>query len=318
LRPFQPLIANPHVLTIAGNFWSRKLDTLRFPVEAKLYETEPGIQVLVQSQRPSGHVKGEIVLVHGLEGSGEAGYMRSLAQAGLESGFAVNRFHLRTCGGTEHLCRTLYHAGLTSDLLAILREYQKQGRTPVHLVGFSLGGNMVLKLAGELSHRAGDLIADVCAVSTPIDLAACAERMNEWDNRLYQERFLKRMRKRLIATGRSHRSEVRRLRSIFELDDRFTAPSFGFRSAGHYYSTQSSKDFLHAIRVPALVIQAKDDTFVPFRIFAHAAFSENPSLQLLTPDHGGHLGFISRRRPRFWVDQVVLEWISGHLQEPAN
>jgi predicted alpha/beta-fold hydrolase len=103
LREFRPIVVNNHALTIAGNFWPRRLDTVRFPVESKLHQTEPGIQVLVQSQRPEGPARGEIVLVHGLEGSGESGYMVSLSQACLEAGFAVQRFHMRSCGGTAHL-----------------------------------------------------------------------------------------------------------------------------------------------------------------------------------------------------------------------
>src|SRR5262249_39585128 len=151
--------------------------TKRYPVEAKLYRTEADVQVLVQSQRPRGEALGEIILTHGLEGSGESGYMRSLSQAGLEAGFAMHRFHMRTCGGTERLCQTLYHAGLTSDLLSVARQLHQQGRTPVYLAGFSLGGNVTLKLAGELGESASSLIAGICAISTPIDLAACVKRM---------------------------------------------------------------------------------------------------------------------------------------------
>src|SRR4029079_12400993 len=104
-------------------------------------------------------------MVHGREGSGSAGYIRSLSAAALEAGFAAHRFNMRTCGGTEHLCRTLYHAGLTSDLFAVVRELE----APVALVGFSLGGNVVLKLAGELGEEAPRWIRSVCAVSAPID-----------------------------------------------------------------------------------------------------------------------------------------------------
>src|SRR3989442_238196 len=145
----------------------------------------------MQSQRPAGPLAGEIILVHGLEGSGESGYMRSLSQAGLEAGFAMHRFHMRTCGGTAHRCPTLYHAGLTSDLLAVLKQLERDGRTPVYLAGFSLGGNVALKLTGELGERAGSLIAGTCALSTPIDLAACARRLGRIDNRLYERRFLR-------------------------------------------------------------------------------------------------------------------------------
>ncbi len=119
MRPFVPFFRNPHLLTIAGNYWRRELDTERFPVEAKLYTTEPGVRVLVHSQRPEGERAAELILVHGLEGSSEAGYARSLAQAALEAGCAVHRFNMRSCGGTEHLSgTTLYHSGQTGDLLA--------------------------------------------------------------------------------------------------------------------------------------------------------------------------------------------------------
>jgi hypothetical protein len=311
LRPFRPFVANNHILTIAGNFWPRRLDTERYPVESKLYRTEPDVQVLMQSQRPAGAQVGEVILAHGLEGSGQSGYMLSLAQAGLEAGFAMHRFHMRTCGGTAHLCPTLYHAGLTSDLLWVLREFERQGRTPVYLVGFSLGGNVVLKLAGELGESAGRLIAAVCAVSTPIDLAVCAKRLGRIDNRVYERRFLRRMCSRLIETGRYRESDFRGIRSIFDIDDKITAPSFGMRDAEHYYATQSSNRFLERIRVPTLVVQARDDTFIPFEIFRHPAFDSNPYLKLIAPKRGGHLGFISREKPRFWLDGVILEWLNG-------
>ena len=305
MRPFHPIVANNHILTVAGNFWPRSLDEERYPVTSQLYPTAPGVQVLVQSQRPDCPARGEIVMVHGLEGSGESGYMRSLAQAGLEAGFAMHRFHMRSCGGTAHLCPTLYHAGLTSDLLEFISRFD----APVYLAGFSLGGNVALKLAGELGENAGRRIAGVCAVSTPIDLAACARRLGRLDNRVYERRFLRRMCARLLATGRYTESDFSGIRSIFEIDDKITAPSFGFHGAEHYYSTQSSNQFLARIRVPTLVVQAKDDNFIPFEIFDRPEFSSNPELTLLAPERGGHLGFISREKPRFWVDGVLIDWM---------
>ncbi|MGH9721258.1 MAG: YheT family hydrolase [Bryobacteraceae bacterium] len=312
-HPFVPLLASSHLLTILGNFWSRPLDTVRFPVESKLYRTEPDVQVRVDTQWPPQPAPaGDIVMVHGLEGSAESGYMKSLSQAALESGFATHRFHMRTCGGTAHLCKTLYHAGLTSDLLSFLRQLRAQGRPPVCLMGFSLGGNVVLKLAGELGEAGHELLSAVCGVSTPIDLMACAVRLGKPDNFYYERRFLRRMCARLLATGRYQPSDFRGIRSIFEIDDRITAPSFGFEGARHYYATQSSHQFLERIRVPTLVVQARDDTFIPFEIFDHPAFKANSYVHLLATKHGGHLGFLSRRRPRFWVDGVILEWATGH------
>jgi uncharacterized protein len=303
---FEPLFRNPHLQTIAGNFWKRPDVTAQFPIKSCLVSTEPGVRVLVESQRPAGSALGEIVMVHGLEGSGQAGYMRSLAAAALRAGFAAHRFHMRTCGGTGHLCDTLYHAGLTSDLLAFLRELG----APAFLVGFSLGGNVVLKLAGELGES--PLLRGVCGVSTPVDLAACARRIGEPDNRIYERRFTRRMIARLLATGRYSRRDLTGFTSVFQIDDHITAPSFGFGNAPNYYKTQSAINYLEAIRVPALLIQSKDDTFIPFGVFESQAVRRNPRIELIATEHGGHLGFIGRRPHRFWVDAAIMEWIMGH------
>lgn len=310
MRRFDPLFTSAHIQTIAGHFWRRRCDMRRFPVESNLYPTEPGVKVLIQSQRPAAAAAGEIILVHGLEGSGDAGYMLGMSDRALEAGFAAHRFHMRSCGGTEHLSPTLYHGGLTGDLATVLREFEQQGRAPVYLVGFSLGGNVVLKLAGELGAQAGKLLAGVCAVSTPIDLSVSCHRINRPENWVYHQRFVRKMRDRLCATGRYTREQFRGLRSILEIDNRITAPAFGFRDAEHYYATQSCNQYLERIRVPALLIQAKDDPLVPFEIFDHPAFRRNSNLRLIATEHGGHLGFLSRTQPRFWAEETVMEWIA--------
>ena len=177
MGPFDPFFRNPHLATIAGNFWSRPEVEQRWPVESVLYRTEPDVQVLVHAQRPDGEPKGEIILVHGLEGSSESGYARSMAYAALDRGYSAGRFNLRGCGGTEHLAITSYHAGQTSDVLSVLRE-RRDGFSglPLFLAGFSLGGNVALKLAGEFGDSARELLAGVCAVSTPIDLGGLRRR----------------------------------------------------------------------------------------------------------------------------------------------
>jgi len=309
--PFDPLFRSPHLQTIAAHFWKRPDAGAEFPVDRRLYRTEPGVQVLVCSQRPSGTPRGEIVMVHGLEGSGDAGYIRSLGTAALRAGFAAHRFHMRTCGGTEHLCRTLYHAGLTGDLLAVLREFRAEGRPPVFLVGFSLGGNVVLKLAGELGESARQYVRGVCTVSAPLDLEACARRIGEPDNRLYEARFVRQMRRRLCATGRYRKAEFSGLSSVRAIDDRFTAPSFGFGDAANYYRTQSSLRYLHGIGVPVLLIQAMDDTFVPFAVYQSAEVRSNPAIRLMATQFGGHLGFLGRRPARLWADAAIMQWIVG-------
>jgi predicted alpha/beta-fold hydrolase len=307
--PFRPLFRNPHLQTIGSHFWKRPRD--RRAIERRLIETEPGISILLESQRPEA-ARGEIVMVHGLEGSGEAGYIESLAAAALRSGYAAHRFHMRTCGGTEHLSPTLYHAGLTSDLAAVLRLFRQAGRAPAFVVGFSLGGNMALKLAGELGDSAPELMRGVCGVSAPLDLAACARRIAALENRLYQYRFVSKMRRRLLATGRYQAADLTGLNSVMAIDDRITAPSLGLGTADDYYRTQSATGYADRIRIPTLLIQAKDDTFVPWQVVDHPAVRGNPCIEVMLSDHGGHLGFLARGRRRFWLDAAILEWIGGH------
>ncbi len=271
----------------------------------------------MQTHTPAEPV-GEIVMVHGLEGGGDAGYIRTLAYHALQHGLVAHRFHMRTCGNTAHLCQTLYHAGLTGDLLSFLRQLRpERPDLPIFLVGFSLGGNVVLKLAGELAEKASEWIAGVCSLSAPIDLVACTKRIAQKDNALYERRFLKRMRERLLATGRYTADELAKPRSLWEIDDAITAPSFGFGTAENYYQTQSANRFLSEIRVPALLITAQDDTFIPFRCYKHPAIQHNPCLKLIAPEHGGHLGFLAREAPRFWADETVVEWILKHIHQPS-
>ena len=257
---------------------------------------------------------GQIVFLHGLEGSADAGYINSFAQAALDRGFGVHRKNLRTCGGTEHLCETMYHSGLTSDTEFIVKGLHERGRGPVFLVGFSLGGNVALKLAGELGQT--EVLAGVCAISTPIDLAMSVRSLSKPFNVLYARRFLKRLKARVatkctINPDRYSSNGLNHVRTIWEFDDRFTAPLFGFGTAANYYATQSASRYLDSIRVPTLVIAAKDDPLVPFEMYEHPAFRNNSAISLITTAHGGHLGFLSRTKPRFWADGTALDWIEN-------
>ena len=255
-----------------------------------------------------GAPRGELVLLHGLEGDGKAGYIVSLAYRALVAGFTVHRFHMRTCGGTENLCQTLYHAGLTSDLISFLR--QNGAVSPVFLIGFSLGGNVVLKTAAEMG---ASLLAGACTVSAPMNLAAAARAIERPANRLYNDRFVARMKQRLGRTGRYDASELANCRTIYEIDDRITAPGFGFGTADRYYETQSARRFVPRIQIPVLMIAAQDDPLIPFDSYRDPAIAANACIELAAPEHGGHLGFLSRRKPRFWADELIVQWIEKRL-----
>lgn len=314
MEPFVPLVANGHLLTVLAHFWRTRLDGSRFPVERRVVRTDPEVEVLVETQRPSAAAAGEIVLVHGLEGSSQAGYMRAMAHAALEAGYAAHRLNLRSCGGTETLSKAAYHSGLTADLAGVLRQLAAEGRGPRYAVGFSLGGNVALKLAGELGETARGLLAGVAAVSAPIDLEESTRRLERWDNRFYELRFLRKLKRRIRALH-ALRPEafpidgLDRVRGLREFDDRFTARYFGFRDAADYYETQSACRVLDKIRVPTLLVQAQDDPVVPFAIFERPELCMNPCIELLATPHGGHLGFLARRPPRFWAEAAVMDWI---------
>lgn len=313
--PFEPLVRNPHLLTIAGNFWPRPSDAHRYPVRDLVLEIEPRVSVLVHRQVPIGPVRGRFVLLHGLEGSSLSGYMLSMAQCALEQGFSVDRVNMRACGGTRHLCSTTYHGGLTVDLRCFLERLQEEGRQPTFLVGYSLGGNVALKLAGELGSAAQDLLTAVAAISTPIDLRECVREIERPANRVYADRFLDRLKKRLTSRDENGRAfpvqtDARSIRSIYEFDDQVTAKIFGFGSADQYYESQSARQYIPSIRIPCLVIQAKDDPLIPFRVYEHAPVWNNSYVTLVATTHGGHLGFLSRRRPRFWLDEQLVRWAS--------
>lgn len=273
-----------------------------------LYDTAPGTRVLVHENRPQEAPKGHLLLLHGLEGSSASGYMVSMALSACEAGYAVHRLNMRGCGGTERFTDTLYNAGLTDDVRALTERLPR----PLFLIGYSLGGNVMLKLAGELGEDAGQHVDGVAAVSTPIDLAACVRRMGQPQNRIYEWRFVLSLRE---SYRRRHQSAPERFPiggldrtwTVYDFDDRFTARHFGFGSADNYYRTQSAINFTPQIRVPTLVVQAQNDPLIPFGLFD--SLRTNPHIRLRVVEHGGHLGFVARRPPRFWLDGALLQWI---------
>jgi uncharacterized protein len=314
---FDPLFHNGHWQTIAGRFWPTRIDLHRYPVETRLFETESEVQVVAhchwQADAPT---QDTVLIVHGLEGSSCSPYVRRMAVGALEAGFHVVRMNVRNCGRTEHLGRTLYHSGLTTDLRAVAEQLNY---TRLYIVGFSMGGNMTLKLAGEWAGKAPSHVKAVCAISPPVDLAACALRIAEARNRIYESRFLRHLRrtlarKKTVMTVDYSLDAFSTIRSLIDFDNAYTAPAFGYRDAFDYYAQASSNRLLANIQLPSLVIHARDDPFVPFNNFDHPAFRENLSLCLLAPAFGGHVGFISRRKPRFWAQDQVLRffrWIGN-------
>ena len=310
-----------HGLTILTNFWPRPLDLSKLPAIDTVYETEPGVRVLVREHHPpSAEAKGEILLVHGLEGSADSGYMRSFAHYGAMAGWRVHRTNIRTCGPTENWCKTLYHAGLTTDIKFIARTLAAQARGPIFIVGYSLGGNQVLNAAAELCLESPGVIAGVCAVSTPIQLAACSRKIEEPANFIYMNRFLssmkKRMRRRAAAMPGAFSLEgLDDVRTIYEIDDKITAPHFGFGTADNYYATQSAAVRLGQVDIPVLMVAAEDDPIVPISCYDHPVMKTNPNVRFERMRRGGHVSFLARGDSRFWLDHFLLDWLETKLPQ---
>ena len=322
MRTFEPLFKNSHLATIAGNFWPRPESERRWPVTDTHYEPEPGVQLLVRTQGPKRSL-GELILVHGLEGSSESGYARSMAAAALAAGYATHRYNMRGCGGSPWHPQANYHSGQTGDLLHIARERKRATGLPIFAVGYSLGGNIVLKLAGELGEQGRELFAGVCAVSAPIDLAASVQATGKPQNILYRRRFVGKLKERVRRRNRMAPElfplgPLAEVRTIYDFDNLYTAKIFGFGTADNYYRTQSSNQFLEHIRIPTLLVQAKDDPMVPFAMYAHPALEQNPHLRLIAVEHGGHLGFLARREPRLWLDALITDWLGETANPPAT
>lgn len=270
-------------------------------------------------QHPDGGgAKPLAVLIHGLGGTEDSAYMLASAATLLGAGHPVLRLNLRGAGASRPLCRLQYHAGRSGDLRAALSALAAPLRDPGFFVlGFSLGGNMLLKFLAEFG-QAFPLLG-AATVSAPIDLAAASRRILEPRNRVYQAYLLRGMKEESLAGPAAVTAEERRrivlARSILEFDDRFVAPRNGYADAAEYYAENSAARFLAAIRVPTLVIHALDDPWIPPDAYRCGTWAENPHLVPLLPTHGGHVGFHGRDSRVPWHDRCAVQWFAHAKQD---
>ena len=285
--------------------------------EERLFQVEPGSQIMARCRwQINRQEQPTLVIWHGMEGSTASAYMLSTADKAFRAGFNVVRVNVRNCGGTEHLSPTLYHGGLTHDARRVIEELINTDQLPrLFIAGFSLGGNMVLKLAGEYGDDPPPELLGVCAVSASVDLRASTLHMNLRRNWIYQQDFLRRLknrirRKKKLFPDLYDISGIGNIRSIEEFDDRFVAPAFGFADARDYYAKASSLPFIKHIRIPALIIHAEDDPFIPFAPLRDPSVAANPYVLLIATERGGHVAFLSANagEDRFWAENRLIEF----------
>jgi predicted alpha/beta-fold hydrolase len=257
-----------------------------------------------------------VVIVHGLEGSCESNYSRGIAAKAWARGFHAIRMNQRNCGGTERLTPTLYNSGLSGDYRAVLQELISEGFEKVFFVGYSMGGNLVTKMAGELGENAPKELRGVAVVCPALDLSRCADALEGRENYFYQRHFVRGLMERYrrkceLFPGRYRRNGFGTIHTVRQFDDAITAPCFGYRDAEEYYEAAGAKSVIGNVRVPLLLIAAQDDPFVPYVSFLAAHVDENAWVRFVAPEYGGHCGFVSRFAgvERFWAEERIVEFV---------
>ena len=311
-------------MTIAAAFVPRRF--VLPPAERRLFQVEPETRLLGRCHWQQGKRKDApaLAIVHGLEGSSESNYMLGIAEKAFHRGFHVIRLNQRNCGGTENLTPTLYNSGMSGDYRAVLEELsQGDGFQQIFFAGYSMGGNLVAKMVGELGAAAPAALRAVCTVCPSIDMAPCADALERWDNYPYQRHFVSGLmshyaRKQKLFPQIYSDNGLPPVRTVRNFDDYIVAPRFGYRDAQHYYESVSAKRVTAQIRVPFLLITAQDDPFVPYSLFLNAKVADNPAIQFVAPRHGGHCGFISRHSgvERFWAEQRIVDFCLAHYSRP--
>lgn len=329
LVPFEPHrgLSSGHLQTIVGNFLPRPM--FRLPTEEDQVVVDPsdGSRVLCLCHWQPEEVRAgrlTLVLLHGLEGSSDSNYIRGIALRAWSAGMNVVRMNMRNCRGTEALTPTLYHSGRSADVGAVVEHYAgRYGLERVALVGYSMGGNLVLKLAGEWGDR-----QPLCAVATVcpvIDLAPSADALHIPANRAYEWHFLRGLMRRIRLKSKLFPETYQlgglgRIRSIREFDDKIVAPYCGFRDADDYYFRVASARVIDCIAVPTLVLLAQNDPFIRLLPETRARIEANPHISFVETRHGGHCAYLGRDRGDeiHWAEATVVRFLTAAVGDVSG
>jgi predicted alpha/beta-fold hydrolase len=324
--PFNPRFRGGHVQTLYTWARQRQFPDLPDP-EARYFDVAEDARVLAHCHwQPDRQAHPTLILLHGLEGSSHAHYMRGIADKAWRARWNVVRLNQRNCGGTEHLSRGLYHSGLTADPLFVLREIiTHDSIRAVAVAGYSLGGNLALKLAGDLGTTAPPELKAVCAVSPTMDLARCVRALERRQNIPYQFNFVRnlraRMRRKAAAfPGAFDLSRLGHVWTVRQFDETYTAPHHGFAGASDYYHRASAMRVVDRIAVPTLIVTAEDDPFVPPEPFRDPAVQTNPAITVAITPSGGHCAFLEHGDDRYdgyWVEREIVRFGEHNVQRTA-
>jgi predicted alpha/beta-fold hydrolase len=262
-----------------------------------------------------------LLLLHGLNASSDAHYMKGIAAKAFSHGMNVIRLNQRNCGNTERLSAGLFHSGLTHDPKVVIDELTAvDGITSMAVAGYSLGGNLALKLAGEYGDSPPGALRAIAAVSPILEISPCVRALERPGNFLYQWNFVRDLKSRMRRKaqywpGKFDLTRLRFVRTVRQFDEVYTAPHFGFEGAEDYYHRASAMRVVDRIRVPALVITAEDDPFVPAEPFRDPKVTNNLCITVKISPHGGHCGFVGSRNGAsdgYWAEDQIVQFVSRH------
>lgn len=303
--------------------WARKRPLPSLPAaESRYFDVADDARVLAHCNWQPGRTTAPTLLaLHGLEGSSEAHYMRGLADKAFAAGFNVVRLNQRNCGGTEHLSKGLYHSGLTADPRFVLNELrERDGLGSFAVAGYSLGGNITMKLAGELGDGLMPEVKAFAAVSPVIELEACMQAIERRENRIYEWNFCRNLQGRMRRKdahfpGHFNLDGLWKVWSIRTFDDRYTAPHHGYHGASDYYHRASAMRVIDKVERPALILSAADDPFVPPEIFDAPPVRNNPHITTVVTPNGGHCAFVEDANgyDGYFAEQLIVDFLKEHL-----
>jgi predicted alpha/beta-fold hydrolase len=324
MDPFvpRPSLVSGHRMTLYG--WGNPRYFPRLPpATPRYFDVAADARVLAHCHwQPQPWTRPALILLHGLNASSDAHYMKGIADKAFARGFNVVRLNQRNCGGTEHFSAGLFHSGLTADARHLIEELMAvDGIDLIAVAGYSLGGNLALKLAGEYGDAAPAAVRAVAAVSPIIEIGECVRALERRENFLYEWNFVRELKRRMRRKDRFRRgafdlSKLDAIRTVREFDDAYTAPHFGFTDADDYYHRASAMRVIDRIAVPALIITAADDPFVPARPFGDPKVTGNPYLDVRVCAHGGHCGFVgsaSGEDDGYWAEKQIVEFVERQV-----
>jgi predicted alpha/beta-fold hydrolase len=310
-----------HWQTIAGNFMHRE-DALP-SAEARMVEVDSGVSLLCHSHwQPNAAEVTTIIVLHGLEGSSESQYMVGVGNKAWAAGMNVVRMNMRNCGGTEDSSSTLYHSGLSGDVDAVIKYFiAERGLKKIVCAGYSMGGNIMMKLAGEYGRDESvpKQVVAFAAVSPAVDLGPSCDALHHPANRLYELRFVWNLKRRMrrkaqLFPGVFDLSGLGKIHSVREFDDKITARYSGFTGADDYYFRAAAARVIEHIKLPTLILHALDDPFIRVLPETRAKLLANPNITYVESAHGGHCAFLADPNgyDGRWAEKTIVEFLRNH------